>query len=90
MPGRLEREFAQIAQILKKRQVEKLQDLSSTAQHYAWVKSFISKYPDYYKKPEEVLLRETALTFENMLKDCAIFKDDTQGKDAFKRFIGSL
>lgn len=90
LPSRLEREFAQIAQILKKRQVEKLQDLSSTAQHYAWVKSFISKYPNYYKNPEKILLKETALTFENMLKDCAIFKDDTQGKDAFKRFIKAL
>ena len=90
LPGRLEKEFAQIAQILKKKQVEKLQDLSSTAQHYAWVKSFINKYPNYYNNPEEILLKETALTFENMLKDCAIFKDTPQGQLAFKRFINTL
>ena len=90
LPGRLESEFAQIAQILKKKNIEKLQDLSSTAQHYNWVKSFINKYPNYYKNPEEILLKETALTFENMLKDCAIFKDTEQGKKAFKRFIKTL
>lgn len=90
LPGRLEREFAQIAQILKKKDVEKLQDLSSTAQHYNWVKSFISKYPDYHKNPEEILLKETGLTFEKMLADCAIFKDTPQGKNAFKRFINTL
>lgn len=90
LPGRLEKEFAQIAQILKKKNVEKLQDLSSTAQHYNWVKSFINKYPNYNKNPEEILLKETALTFENMLKDCAIFKDTVQGKNAFKRFIKTL
>lgn len=90
LPGRLEREFAQIAQLLKKRQLEKLQDLSSTAQHYNWVKSFISKYPSYHKNPEEILLKETAFTFEKMLEDCAIFKDTQQGRNAFKRFIMSL
>ena len=90
LPGRLEREFAQIAQILKKRQVEKLQDLSSTAQHYNWVKSFLAKYKNYHKNPEEILLKETALTFEKMLEDCAIFKPTPQGQAAFKRFINNL
>ena len=90
LPGRLESEFAQIAQILKKKNVEKLQDLSSTAQHYNWVKCFINKYPNYHKNSEEILLKETALTFENMLKDCAIFKDTPQGQNAFKRFINTL
>lgn len=90
LPGRLEREFAQIALLLKKRKVENLQDLSSTAQHYKWVKSFISKYPNYHKNPEEILLKETAFTFEKMLEDCAIFKNTPQGKKAFKRFINTL
>jgi UDPglucose--hexose-1-phosphate uridylyltransferase len=90
LPGRLEREFAQIAQILKKKDVERLQDLSSTAQHYNWVKSFINKYPNYHKNPEEILLKETALTFEKMLEDCAVFKDTEQGKKAFKRFINTF
>lgn len=90
LPGRLEREFAQITQILKKKDVEKLKDLSSTAQHYDWVKSFINKYPDYHKNPEDILLKETAFTFEKMLEDCAIFKNTEQGKNAFKRFINTL
>lgn len=90
LPGRLEKEFAQIALLLKKKQLEKLKDLSSTAQHYNWVKSFIHKYPDYHKKPEDILLKETALTFEKMLEDCAIFKPTPQGQAALKRFISSL
>lgn len=90
LPGRLEKEFAQIVLLLKKKQVEKLKDLSSTAQHYNWVKSFINKYPNYHKNPEEILLKETALTFENMLEDCAIFKPTPQGTSALKRFINTL
>ena len=90
LPGRLEKEFAQISLLLSKKKLEKLKDLSSTAQHYNWVKSFIAKYPDYHKNPEDILLKETALTFEKMLGDCAIFKPTAQGQAALKRFISSL
>ncbi len=91
LPGRLKNEMLQIGELIAKGEIEKIKDLSSLAQHYNWVKSFISEYQGY--KPEDVgdiLLEEIGQTFEKVLLTCGVFKHDNQGKDAFLRFIYKL
>lgn len=91
LPGRLKTEMAQIASLIGKGDTEKMKDLSSLAQHYEWVKSFIGDYEGY--KPNEVmdiLLEETGLTFTEVLLNCGVFKHDEKGKEALMRFINKL
>jgi len=91
LPGRLKNEMAQIAELIAKGETEKIKDLSSLAQHYNWVKSFIGDYKDY--GPDDVmdiLLGEIGLTFTKVLLSCGVFKHDGKGKDAFLRFINKL
>ena len=81
----------QIGELIAKGEIEKIKDLSSLAQHYNWVKSFINEYEGY--QPEDVadiLLEEIGQTFEKVLLTCGVFKHDEQGKEAFLRFIYKL
>lgn len=91
LPGRLKNEMTQIAALIGKGEMEKIKDLSSLAQHYKWVKSFIDDYEDY--GPEDVmdiLLEEIGQTFIKVLLACGVFKHDEEGKEAFLRFIYKL
>ncbi|MDR1684057.1 MAG: UDP-glucose--hexose-1-phosphate uridylyltransferase [Elusimicrobiota bacterium] len=91
LPGRLKTEMAQIAALMAKGEQEKMAELSSLAQHYNWVNSFIDNYKGF--KPaqaEEILLREMGRTFAASLADCGVFKHDAAGKAAFLRFINKL
>ena len=91
LPGRLKNEMAQIAALIGRGEIEKMKELSSIAQHYEWVKSFINEYkgltPDNIMP---VLMNEIGLTFAKSLYDCAVFKHDAAGKEAFLRFINKL
>jgi UDPglucose--hexose-1-phosphate uridylyltransferase len=91
LPGRLKNEMTQISALIGRGEFEKMKDLSSLAQHYDWVMSFISDYEDY--KPEDVmdiLLGEIGLTFSKVLLNCGVFKHDRKGKDALLKFIYKL
>jgi len=91
LPGRLKNEMAQIAALISKGDIEKMQDLSSLAQHYGWLKAFISNYKSI--KPEKImdaLLTEIGMTFTRSLLDCGVFKHDAKGKEALLRFIDKL
>ncbi len=91
LPGRLKNEFTQIAALIGAGHIEKMRDLSSLAQHYNWVKSFIDEYDDF--KAEDVLdilLEEAGNTFAEVLLSCGVFKHDEAGKEALLRFIYKL
>jgi UDPglucose--hexose-1-phosphate uridylyltransferase len=93
LPGRLKTEMTQVAALIGKGETEKIKNLSSTAQHYNWVKSFIGEYEKEGFAPGDVmdiLLGEIGLTFTKVLYNCGVFKHDGPGKEAFLRFINKL
>ncbi|MDR1124245.1 MAG: UDP-glucose--hexose-1-phosphate uridylyltransferase [Elusimicrobiota bacterium] len=93
LPGRLKNEIAQITALIQRGKIEKMKDLSSLAQHYEWVKAFLPEYEkEGYKQSDvpAIIAGEIGLAFCKILYDCAVFKHDAAGKEAFLRFINKL
>lgn len=91
LPGRLKNEMAQVAALIAAGKMEKMKDLSSLAQHYNWVQSFIKDYEGFKGEDvPEILLEEMGRTFVKVLASCGVFKHDAKGKEAFLRFIYKL
>lgn len=91
LPGRLKNEMAQAASLIAAGKTEKMKDLSSLAQHYNWVQSFIKDYKGFKAEDvPEILLEEIGRTFVKVLASCGVFKHDAKGKEAFLRFIDKL
>ncbi|MDR0952661.1 MAG: UDP-glucose--hexose-1-phosphate uridylyltransferase [Elusimicrobiota bacterium] len=91
LPGRLKNEMTQIAALIARGETEKMKDLSSLAQHYDWVKSFIDNYKNY-KESEvlDILFLEIGQAFTKTLLDCGVFKHNNQGKEALLNFLYKL
>ena len=88
LPGRLKNEMAQIGALIAAGKMEKMKDLSSLAQHYNWVMSFIGDYKGFKAEDvPDILLEEIGCTFIKVLGSCGVFKHDAEGKEAFLRFI---
>lgn len=88
LPGRLKNEMTQIAALIGAGKMEKMKDLSSLAQHYNWVMSFIGDYKGFKAEDvPDILLEEIGRTFVKVLGSCGVFKHDAEGKEAFLRFI---
>ncbi|HBK6296038.1 MULTISPECIES: hypothetical protein [Campylobacter] len=59
--------------------------------HTQWVKNFLPKYKDINDKNiEKILQKEISKTFLDVLKNCAVFKRNKKGMEAFERFINTL
>lgn len=88
LPGRLKNEMTQIGSLIAAGKMEKMKDLSSLAQHYNWVMSFIGDYKGFKAEDvPDILLEEIGRTFVKVLGSCGVFKHDAEGKEAFLRFI---
>ena len=88
LPGRLKNEMTQIGSLIAAGKMEKMKDLSSLAQHYNWVKSFIASYKGFKAEDvPDILFEEIGRAFVSVLSSCGVFKHDSEGKEAFLRFI---
>ena len=60
------------------------------AKHADWVEELREKYCFTPENTEDILCREVGEVFRQVLEDAGVFKRDSQGQEAFLRFIGSV
>ncbi len=90
LPKRLQTELAGIAAILsKKASAAEIQGEDHPLyKHLPFIRELSEKYPD--PKEEEldsILQKEVGMRFLEVLKTCAVFKDDEKGEQAWNRFL---
>ena len=59
----------------------------STAKHKAWFENFKNNYTFTEENATEILRAEIGKTFVRVLCDAGVFKDNDEGREAFRRFI---
>lgn len=63
----------------------------ATASHADWAKEFMLRHPEFNAdNAKEIIRAEVGKVFEQVLCDAGVFKRDTQGQEAFHRFIDSI
>lgn len=86
LPARLKEELEEVkAYLLGKSSLVK-------DYHLTWTEELKSKYETEWSEDtaEEMLRREVGLKFQRVLEDAGVFKRDTDGQLAFRRFCESL
>ena len=61
-----------------------------TAKHKDWFLGFADKYEFTEENVEDILRAEVGRTFEGVLLDAGVFKNDERGRSAFLRFVESV
>ncbi|WP_019392000.1 UDP-glucose--hexose-1-phosphate uridylyltransferase [Priestia filamentosa] len=86
LPARLEKELKEVAQFLLGEQNE------IATYHLHWAEEIKEKYGDQLLKENitEVLQKEVGMKFLRVLEDAGVFKQDSEGREAFRNFIGLL
>ena len=89
LPARLKDEMAQLKEaILNKVDIRSIETLEK---HADWVEEFLPKYPDLgADNIDSVIEKEIGLVFMQVLEDAGVYKRTDEGREAFRRFIGSL
>lgn len=86
LPARLKEELEEVKAYLLGR--------SDLVKHYhlTWAEELKNKYETEWSDDtaEEILRREVGLKFQRVLEDAGVFKRDTEGQVAFRRFCESL
>ncbi|MFP7412710.1 UDP-glucose--hexose-1-phosphate uridylyltransferase [Priestia filamentosa] len=86
LPARLEKELKEVAQFLLGEQNE------IATYHLHWAEEIKEKYGDQLPKENitEALQKEVGMKFLRVLEDAGVFKQDSEGREAFRNFIGLL
>ncbi|WP_197234804.1 UDP-glucose--hexose-1-phosphate uridylyltransferase [Priestia endophytica] len=86
LPARLEKELKEVAQFLLGEQNE------IATYHLHWAEEIKEKYGDQLPKENitEVIQKEVGMKFLRVLEDAGVFKQDREGREAFRNFIGFL
>ena len=59
--------------------------------HAEWVKGFLPKYQNITEENVmEILQEEVGQVFVHVLEDAGVYKCTEEGREAFKRFLGTL
>ncbi|MDD7684013.1 UDP-glucose--hexose-1-phosphate uridylyltransferase [Eubacterium pyruvativorans] len=88
LPSRLKAELAMLREaILSGADIRSDETL---AKHADWVEELREKYCFTPENTEDILCREVGEVFRQVLEDAGVFKRDSQGQEAFLRFIGSV
>ena len=89
LPGRLQEEMALLEKELKNINWElNLKENPILNKHYNWIKNIVSQRN--HEITMEILNEEIGKTFSKVLEHAGVFKRDTIGKNAFKKFINTL
>lgn len=84
LPARLKDELKEVERYLLK-QPNQMADY-----HKTWADKLQEKYNFNEDNVSEIVDKETGLVFGRVLEDAGVFKWNTQGQEAFDKFIGSL
>lgn len=84
LPARLKVELKEVERYLLKRPNQMAE------YHKTWADKLQSKYQFTDENVAEIVEKETGLVFARVLEDAGVFKWNTQGQQAFDKFIGSL
>lgn len=92
LPGRLQKEFSLLAQILSgKLSLEGLNqaDQEAISKHLPWLEELQERYPRVLlpQEAEEVLKKEAGSKFCRVLEDAGVFKNTPKGLAAFEKFM---
>ncbi len=88
LPARLKDELQLIKECLMKgKDIDKYEELEK---HRDWFGYLKGKYENNKIDYDEVLRYEVGKTFERILIDAGVFKQDEEGLSAFKKFVSSL
>ena len=88
MPSRLKAELTALAQA-----VAENRDISAdeTLQKHAdWVAELKQRYTFTKENALDILLQETGRVFAAVLEDAGVYKNDAQGRAAFRRFVQAV
>jgi UDPglucose--hexose-1-phosphate uridylyltransferase len=96
LPGRLNNELSEIADILTgttsfdKCELGKPEHILN--KHVAWIEQMLLKYSiiSDKKKAEYILQQEVGQIFKRVLMDAGVYKSDDEGNLAFDRFMNSI
>lgn len=62
--------------------------------HIPWIEDILSRYGreelDTFDKAEAVVKHEVANVYSDILRQCAVFNDSTEGRAAFKQFLAKI
>ena len=88
LPSRLKAELAMLREAILSGADIRSDD--TLAKHADWVEELREKYCFTPENTEDILCREVGEVFRQVLEDAGVFKRDSQGQEAFLRFIGSV
>ena len=89
LPGRLQEEMTLLEKELKKPNwITTLKENPILNKHYEWIKNIVSKRDETITS--DILKEEIGKTFSIVLEHAGVFKRDTLGKKAFKKFTDTL
>ncbi|MFY9176117.1 MAG: UDP-glucose--hexose-1-phosphate uridylyltransferase [Caldicoprobacterales bacterium] len=95
LPGRLQKELAQIKDILTGQVPLDMETLSAEDHplhhHGTWIEELVDKYGNQNSDKEAQTIIENAVgaKCEQVLKDAGVFKTDEQGRQAFNKFLAT-
>ena len=89
LPGRLQEEMTLLEKELKKPDwITTLKENPILNKHYEWIKNIVSKRDETITS--DILKEEIGKTFSIVLEHAGVFKRNTLGKKAFKKFTDTL
>ena len=88
LPSRLKAELAMLREAILSDADIRSDD--TLAKHADWVEELREKYCFTPENTEDILCREVGEVFRQVLEDAGVFNRDSQGQEAFLRFIGSV
>jgi UDPglucose--hexose-1-phosphate uridylyltransferase len=87
LPGRLKDELNLCGKYL----IDEDKDINPLIEkHMDWLKQLSLKHTFTKENVEDILRQEVGLVFERVLTDCGVYKLNTEGLDAFKKFIKTI
>ena len=89
LPARLKLEMAKLKECLLKH--EDVTKVEAIAEHAQWALGLQEKYPSMDETSiDEILRREIGLVYGAILEQCGVFKRDSEGREAFGRFVDAV
>lgn len=90
LPSRLKAEMEQLADVLVNNGVGAVRGDKVLEKHADWVEAFAPKYDITAKNVTEILHKEIGAVFAQVLEDAGVFKRDSVGIAAFRRFAQKI
>ena len=85
LPSRLKTELKAVENAIL--EGKSLKESDETAKHAEWVASFVDSYSFTKENAEDIIRREVGLVFARVLEHAGVYKTDSDGREAFMRFV---